>query len=378
MSYRRKLPAVLLFTALWVTVCSVYALTARAADPRREQVEQTVAAEMERYQVPGASVAVVEGYEIAWAAGYGNRSLEPREPVTAETLFQAASISKPVTAIAVLRLVEQGKLNLDEKVNERLKGWKIPENAVTQKTPIQLRHLLSHSAGLTVHGFPGYASDKTTPSLLEILNGQPPANTPAIRSFLRAGERFRYSGGGYCVIQQLLIETTGESFPQLMSDLVLKPADMQHSTFEQPLPAALASQAATGFRPKQVAIAGKWHTYPEMAPAGLWTTPSDLARVAIDVAKSYAGKDGKLLSKDMAHKMCTLENRVHGLGFALTGTGQSLCFQHGGANEGFRCVLMMHPATGQGIAVMTNSDHGGKLTDAVAKSAAEAYGWPKP
>lgn len=362
---------------LLLGVAGTSSLARAADDPRRAQVEQAVDEAMEKYQVPGASVALVDGYAVLWTAGYGVRSAESDEPVTAQTLFQAASISKPVAAIAALRLVEQGKLDLDRKVNEQLKSWQIPDNAVTEKTPIKLRHLLSHSAGLTVHGFPGYATDKTVPTLLDVLNGQPPANSSAVRSFLRAGDRFKYSGGGYCVLQQLLIDTTGEPFPQLMRELVLAPLDMTHSTYEQPLPAALQSQAAVGHRPQRAPIAGGWHVYPEMAAAGLWTTPENLARVAIDVAKSYADKGGKLLSPEMARRMCTPENRFHGLGFALQGEGAALCFQHGGSNEGFRCVLMMFPASGQGIAVMTNSDHGGKLLTDVAGAAAAAYAWPK-
>ncbi len=346
-------------------------------DPRRQQVERVVAEAMEKYQVPGANVALVDDYAVLWTSGYGVRSADGTDPVTAQTLFQAASISKPVTAIAALRLVEQGKLNLDGKVNEQLKSWQIPDNAVTEKTPIKLRHLLSHSAGLTVHGFMGYAADQTVPTLLDVLNGQPPANSVAVRSFLRAGERFQYSGGGYCVLQQLLIDTTGEPFPQLMQELVLAPLEMTNSTYEQPLPDALKRQAAVGHRPKRAPISGGWHVYPEMAAAGLWTTPENLTRVAIDVAKSHAGRGGKLLSPEMARQMCTLENRVNGLGFALRGAGQTLCFQHGGSNEGFRCVLMMYPASGQGIVVMTNSDHGGKLLTEVANAAAKAYGWPK-
>jgi CubicO group peptidase (beta-lactamase class C family) len=188
---------------------------------------------------------------------------------------------------------------------------------------------------------------------------------------------FRYSGGGYCVLQQLVIDNAGMPFPQFMQSRVLAPVGMTHSTYEQPLSEALAAHAAWGHRPKKAAIAGRWHVHPEMAAAGLWTTPGDLALFAIDLAKSYSGKEGKLLTRATAQRMLSVEKGSYGLGLALAGEGEGLSFSHGGANVGYRCLLVAYPMTGQGLAIMTNSDTGGAMFQEVVKLAGELYGWPK-
>jgi CubicO group peptidase (beta-lactamase class C family) len=343
---------------------------------RNEEMATAIRAAMEKLQVPGASVAVADKDKIVWAAGFGDTTAGSDKKVTPETLFQAASISKPIVALATLRLVERGELDLDAKVNDQLKSWKIPDNGVTEKTPIKLRHLLSHSSGLSVHGFGGYSKTAQRPTLVEVLDGKKPANSGAVRPFLRPGDRFQYSGGGYCVLQQLLIDTSGKPFPEFMQETVLKPAGMTHSTYEQPLPDALTSQAAVGHRAKLQPIAGDCHVYPEMAAAGLWTTPSDLVLAAIDVAKSFNGQGGHLLSQKMAQAMLTRENKAFGLGFTVTGEGNYLEFGHGGSNEGFRCHLLFFPATGQGMAIMTNSDTGGPLCAEIEKIGYQIYAWP--
>jgi CubicO group peptidase (beta-lactamase class C family) len=188
---------------------------------------------------------------------------------------------------------------------------------------------------------------------------------------------FRYSGGGYCIVQQLVIDTTGTPFPQFVQSRVLGPLGMAHSTYEQPLPESLAEQAARGHRPKQAVIPGRWHVHPEMAAAGLWTTPSDLALFAIDLSKSYSGKGSKLLNQETARRMLTVEKGTYGLGLSLKGEGQALAFSHGGSNVGYRCLLVAYPMTGQGLAIMTNSDTGGAMFNDVVKLAGELYAWPK-
>lgn len=235
---------------------------------------------MAALHVPGVSIAVIHDGKIEWANGYGVVSLGGA-PVTPETLFQAASISKPLTAMAVMHLVQTGKLNLDTDVNLYLKSWKIPSNSFTEKTKITLRELLSHTAGMTVHGFPGYASDATLPTLLQVLNGAKPANSPAIYADIAPGSEWRYSGGGFVIAQQLLLDTTGKPFPAFMKETVLIPAGMSHSTYEQPLPRSRMTEAAMPYRSNGQPTPGGPHVYPEMSAAGLWTTPSDLAHFAL-------------------------------------------------------------------------------------------------
>ena len=336
----------------------------------------TIAERMARYNVPGVSVAYFEHGRIVWTRTYGFADVAAKTPVTPETLFQAASISKPVAALAMLRLVQDGKLTLDEDVNARLRSWKVPENEFTREQKVTLRRIVSHSAGLTVHGFRGYASDEPVPSTLQILNGEKPANNDPIRVDTVPGTLWRYSGGGYVVMQLLLTEVTSKSFPKLLHDLVLAPAGMTHSTFEQPLPPNLRASAATPYLANGGPVKGGPHTYPEMAPAGLWTTPSDLAQLAIEVQSEYAGTSARILSREMMRQMLTRQKGDSGLGFGLGSEGPNLRFGHSGANEGFRCLLQAYAESGQGLVIMTNSDSGDLLGSEVRRAVAKEYHWP--
>jgi CubicO group peptidase (beta-lactamase class C family) len=336
----------------------------------------TVADRMVHYKVPGVSVAFFDHGQIIWTKTYGFTDVASKKPVTPDTLFQAASISKPVAALAALRLVQDGKLSLDEDVNVKLRTWKVPENSFTEKEKVTIRRILSHSAGLTVHGFAGYASDEPVPTVVQILNGEKPANSDPIRVDVVPGTLWRYSGGGFVVLQTLLSDTTGKPFPQIMRELVLGPAGMTHSTYEQPLPKDRASEAATPYRANGDPVKGGAHTYPEMAPAGLWTTSSDLARMAMEVQAEYAGKSSKILSQDTARQMLTHQIGTWGLGFGLETNGDKPSFGHGGANEGFRCNIQTYTDSGQGFAVMTNSDSGGELTEEIFRAVAKEYSWP--
>jgi len=336
----------------------------------------TLADRMARYKVPGLSVVVINHFEIEWARGYGVVEAGGDDPVTTETLFQAASISKPVAATAALRLVQEGRLSLDEDVNTWLESWQVPENALTRDEKVTLRRLLTHSAGLTVHGFRGYAQGEHVPATVHVLDGAPPANSAPIRADFVPGTQWRYSGGGYTVMQQLLEDVTGQPFPDILRTLVLDPLGMAHSTYEQPLPPERAASAATGHRSSGKPVEGHWHTYPEMAAAGLWTTPSDLARFAIELQHSNAGQSNKVLSAETTEEMLTAGIGNWGLGPGVQGSGDSLSFSHGGANEGFRCFLFAYAETGQGAVVMTNSDAGGRLGAEMIGSIARAYDWP--
>ncbi len=229
-----------------------------------EHATHTLADRMKELNVPGVSIAVLHNGKIEWARGFGVRSVGG-PPVNAETLFQAGSISKPLAAMACLRLVQQGKLSLDADVNTYLTSWKFPSDPIAAGKPITLRELLTHTGGTTVHGFPGYASTDPVPTLVQVLNGEKPANTPAIRSEAPPGTRWNYSGGGYTVMQQAVIDVTHEPFPKLLHDSVLAPIGMKHSTYEQPLPRSLRENAATPYRGDGKPVEGGAHTYPEMA-----------------------------------------------------------------------------------------------------------------
>ncbi len=335
-----------------------------------------LAERMQQLHVPGVSVAVINQGKIEWAKGYGVLEADKPAPVTADTLFQAASISKPVSAMAALRLVDQEALDLDRDVNQLLTSWKVPENEFTRQHDVDLRGVLSHTAGLTVHGFDGYSVGTTLPTVPQILAGTPANNKPVVVDKL-PGKGFRYAGGGTTVMQLLLVDTTGKPFAELMHESVLSPLGMAASTYEQPLPENRHPHAASGHDALGRSIAGRWHVYPERAAAGLWTTPSDLARYAIEVQQAHAGKSQRVLSQKMVDQMLTLQgDGPMGLGPRLEGAGETRRFGHGGANAGYRCELVAYVERGQGAIVMTNSDRGDRLVRELLAGIANVYQWP--
>lgn len=369
-------------------------LQAQESDPRVRAVEEgiargiqvqgrdgerfTIRERMGIYNVPGISIAVLDGGRIAWATGYGVTDVETGEPVTAETLFQAASISKPVAATAALRLVEEGLLELDAPVNDYLERWKIPENRFTRENPVTLRHLLTHTGGITVHGFPGYAVTEEVPTTIQVLEGAEPANTLPIRVDTLPGSLWRYSGGGYTVLQLLLEDVTGMPFPRVLREKVLDPVGMRLSSYEQPLPAGRAAHAASSHLADGSGGDGQWHLYPEMAAAGLWTSPAELARLAMELQAAYRGETGRVLSPRMARAMLTPGMGEWGLGFGIQGEGDQARFSHGGSNYGFKAQFMAYVSGGRGAFIMTNGDRGSLLAQEVLLAVAREFGWPLP
>jgi CubicO group peptidase (beta-lactamase class C family) len=330
---------------------------------------------MRHYKVEAVSVAVIRDFRVLWTEARGFADREAKEPATTRTLFQAGSISKPVAAAGVLRKVEGGKLLLDRDVNEYLKSWKLPENELTAKQKVTLERILSHSAGLTVHGFPGYAAGEPVPTVPQVLDGAPPANTAPVRVELEPGSKMQYSGGGYTIAQLVMTDTLGKPFPELMRELVLAPLGLTHSTYEQPLPADKLRLAAAGYRASGTLLPGQRHTYPEMAAAGLWTTSEDLARFAIAIARARRGDPGSFLSKEMALRMTTPFSGDVGLGFFMQKRGGETFFGHNGADEGFQALLIMHREKGYGAAVLANSDNGIALADEIVAGLRREYKW---
>lgn len=358
-------------------------------DAKQPPVHLTLQKLMALYHVPGLSVAVIDHYKVAWAKGYGVTAGGSATPVTNRTLFMAGSIAKTPTAAAALSLVEHGKLSLDEDVNQRLTSWKVPDNDFTAQQKVTLRRILSHTAGTTVHGFGGYAVDEPRPTLVQVLNGEKPANSPPVRVDLLPGTKWRYSGGGVLIEQQLMIDVTGKPFPQLMRETIFDKLAMRDSSYEQPLPPARAAQAASGTYASGKTVRGKWHVYPEMAAGGLWTTPSDLATFAIEIALARQGKSDRILSPAMARAMLTpqveqvgeiaLGDKQHvdrmGLGFFLGDATRPGLFGHIGDDEGFQAILVMSADSGQGAVLMANSDNGILIEDYLLSLIAEEYGW---
>ena len=330
---------------------------------------------MEYYGVPGVSVAVFTDGRIDWARGFGWANRERETPVTPDTLFQAASISKPVAGLAALSLVESGVVELDRDVNVYLESWKVPPGEQSDEKPVTIRGLLSHTAGMTVHGFPGYASSVELPTVEQVLNGKAPANTAAIVNDTVPGKQWRYSGGGYTVLQHLMTDVTGEALASFLAKRVFEPLGLKNSTYEQPLPESRRQQAASAHTADGVPIEGLFFTYPELAAAGLWTTPGDLAQIAMEVQRSLHGESNRILSRDMTEQMLEPVLNDYGLGFGVFERGGRRYFGHGGSNKGFRCRLVASVEGGVGVAIMTNGDRGDTVADELLRAIASEYGW---
>ncbi len=329
----------------------------------------TLAEALRRLKVPSVSVALISEDRVDWAAAYGGAS--------PQTAYQAGSMSKTVAAVAALRLVQEGRLALDRDVNTELTSWHIPRTPLTRHHPVTLRWLLSMAAGINVPGYVGYARDAPLPSLVQILRGVPPANSPPVHVTRVPGRGYDYSGGGFEIVQALVQDATRQPFADVVRDLVLQPAGMDDSFFGQ-RPTAPGEQMATGHLSSGTEVPGGWRVMPEAAAGGMWSTPTDLARLLIAISRSYKGADDTLLSQAMAQEMLRRQNHgPYGLGAAVSGTGRSLVLMKRGQNVGYQGYMLIFPATGQGIVVMANSDNGTVLASAIIRRAAAVFHWPK-
>ncbi|MEU4198338.1 serine hydrolase domain-containing protein [Kribbella sp. NPDC026611] len=340
-----------------------------------------IEADLEKFNVPGASWVVFDDSCVVETGTAGVLAVGESQAVVPGTLFQACSISKPVAVLGMLRLVDRGLLDLDEDVNHKLTSWQLPSTNRWQPT-VTPRLLASHSAGTTVSGFPGYSHDDVLPTAVEILNGVAPANNIGVRVDIMPGTQFRYSGGGTTVVQQLMEDVTGTPFRELMRELVLEPLGMSDSDYAQPLPTELHDRAAIGHDDLGVPLDEKWDIYPQLAAAGLWTTPTDLAKFAGGVRRAYGGDDGGLVSARLATEMLTpqIESTSRTGGLSHLGLGVFVGdggrrFGHSGSNVGYCCHLLTYRDSGQGAVVMTNGDAGGWVVRRAFAAAAATYGW---
>jgi CubicO group peptidase (beta-lactamase class C family) len=340
---------------------------------------------MRAYHLPGVSIAIIDGWKVVYARGFGVAEFGTRRAVDTTTLFLAGSISKPVFASGLLTLLDRRRVSLDADVNTLLRSWKLPPSRFTEREKVTLRRILSHTAGLTVWGFAGYEMGAPIPTVTQVLDSLGPANSEAVRSDTTPGARWLYSGGGITIAQLVATDLAGEPFPPLMRRLVLGPAGMAHSTYENPLPPARWAEAATGHEKPDTPVPGHFHVYPEMAAAGLWTTASDLARWAIALSRSVRGEPGGFVPPAMARAMVTAQAQVKppygtgswGLGVAVEGAGDSLSFKHGGRDEGFIADLQMWPHLGRGIVILTNGTAPFLFAE-VRRAFAEVYGVGAP
>jgi len=368
--------AALVTTARVTTDTDPAALIARIEGPQPAN-PLTLEQLMAQMHVPGVTIAVISDHRIHWAKAYGVADVVTGAKVDPDTLFQAASISKPVAAMAVLKAVQDGRFSLDADINTLLKSWKLPGDGFTTDQPVTPRSLLSHTSGTgDGFGFPGYPPSAPRPTLVQILDGDQPSNVGKVRLERRPLTAFKYSGGGVTLMQLALTDVVGRPFPEIMQDWVLRPIGMTRSGYDQPLSAERDRNAARAHDREGRAMNAKWHVYPELEAAGLWTTPTDLARFAIEVQLATHGKSGKVLTPALAREMITpVGVGPFAVGLTVTKNGEGWYFSHGGSNWGFQCDLTAHTLKGYGVAIMTNSDSGGRLIGELRSRVAAAYGW---
>lgn len=381
----RKVSLLLWAMAMWPAVTqahdapeSMMARIESAQSPNRQGLDPYTLAEiMDELGVPGVSVAVIHDFGIHWAKGYGLADVETRALVDADTLFQAASISKPVAAMAVVKVVQEGTFGLDDDINSILTSWQLASSGFTETSAVTPRSLLSHTSGLgDGFGFPGYDPSEPRPTTVQILNGDAPSNVGPVLMERPPLTGYQYSGGGVTVMQLALTDALDEAFPRILRTTVLDVIGMANSTYQQPLSPERDENAARGHGRNGESMGAKWHVYPELEAAGLWTTPTDLAKFAIDVQRSLRDGSGSVLSRAMAQEMV---NPVgvgdYGAGFSVSKMGQGWYFGHGGSNWGFRCRLWAHKIKGYGLVVMTNGEQGSLIAEELRDRVALAYGW---
>ena len=360
-------------TVLLVTACVVLRAQPAAITPDSLGVPELLA----QFKVPAVSVAVIRDFKVEWARAWGVRDARTSDAATVDTLFQAASISKPVAAMASLRAVQDGRFTLDQDINTILKSWKLPARPSSTGEVVTPRMLMSHTSGTDDgFGFPGYDPEAPLPTVVQILNGEPPSNRGAVRVGRPPMTGFKYSGGAVMIQQLALTDALGKPFPQIMRDSVLAPIGMSNSTFEQPLPANRQSQASHAHDASGQHGSAPWHVYPEHGAAGLWTTPTDLAMFAIEIQQALAGRSTRVLSRVMAQEMVTpVGVGPFAVGLTIEKKGEGWYFSHGGSNWGFRCQLIAHRSKGYGVVIMTNGDSGGKLIAALENKISQAAAW---
>jgi len=332
---------------------------------------------MEEFDVPGVSIAVIRDFEIHWAKAYGIADVETGAKVDTETLFQAASISKPVNAMAVLKLAEEGKLSIDDDINDFLTSWKFPDSPFTMERSVTPRMLASHTAGLgDGFGFPGYSPSSERPTTVQILDNDDLSNVGPLTMVRNPMTAYHYSGGGVTILQLMVTDVTGKLYSDVLQEYVLTPVGMTQSTFEQPLSPDRDRNAARAHNGDGKSMGPKWHVYPEQAAAGLWTTPSDLATFAIEVQMSLIGKANHVLTETSVKEMLSpVGVGPFAVGFSVAKEGEGWYFSHGGGNWGFRCLLVAHKVKGYGFAIMTNGDNGGTVMGELKERIERAYNY---
>ncbi|HEX5406635.1 MAG TPA: amino acid adenylation domain-containing protein [Pseudonocardiaceae bacterium] len=333
--------------------------------------DDTLAHCLTQHRVPGVSVAVFSGGDIVDTWQLGVREAGTDTPVTERTAFQCSSVSKHVTTLVVLAVAAGGGLDLDADVADHLRTWQLRDVA-GRPIRVTLRQLLTHTAGLPYAGYPGYRPAEAWPALADLLAGAPPSPHPEPRVDPEWHGRFRYSGAHFAVVQQVLADLTGEPYADLARRLVFDPLGLRSTSFDQRYPRTTTAPVAYGHDEQAEPLDGGWRAVPEAAACGLWTTPTDLATIALALRKEALGTGPGLCGKDLARQMLTDQVGVgYGLGTVLHEEGRR--YGHAGIATGYRAVTVTDLTTASGLVVMINGANGDAVIEQIAESVSHTH-----
>lgn len=334
----------------------------------------SIRSKMSEYKIPALSLAVINEGKIEWADIYHNADFPEEQNLDCASIFQAASLSKPVTFLAAVRMHAAGEIDLDENIENYLKDFELPQGKQTAENPVTFRNIFSHTSGISAGGYQGYAKDLTIPSDLAILRGEEGVNTPPIEVISAPGEMLAYSGGAYTLAELALQDLYGDEFANIMKKWILAPAGMQNSAFTQPLPDSTSNPVAKGYTPSGAVITGGWRNHPEQAAAGLWSTSIDMAKFLIEMYNAYQGKSSIFSPSDIK-SIISHERDGHVYGFILARSGDDIAITHYGGNAGYRTGMTISLTSGNGLVYLMNSDNGGALGNELILSASQVYNW---
>jgi len=317
---------------------------------------------MKHYNVQGLSITLLEGGEISGTDNYGLLEVESNRKANEDSIFSACSISKFLTGILVMKLVEEGLLDLDDDVNENLKSWKVPENDFTKNKKVTLRNLLSHQSGIKdpEGSFPELKSKIGVPSMVELLEGKTLyCKTPIDVKFEPESE-FDYSDAGFCIIQQLIEDVTKKPFDQVLSEQIFEPLGMENSHFNRTTLEVDRQNFSCGHNKNGELVDGKYPIYPYPAASGLWTTSLDLAELVLELMNAVKGESKVGISESLAKEMITPQRGKSwaGLGVFLEGSEKEIEITSLGWGVGFQCMMVAFPYLEKGAVIMTNAELG--------------------
>lgn len=359
MKWLTLLPVTLmLYFGIMPCSSAIAATTPYAAMPT--VLDKDINALFNDYDIPGASFAVVLGGKIIWAKTYGHADLATKRPIRQDTLFQACSITKTLTAAEVLKVLATHGIPLDDPVNRYLKRWKIPSNTYTSKQPVTIRNLLNHTAAIS-NPYPdgGHGYKDPLPTLTQLFRGIPPATNPPLTVTAPPGSAYRYCNGCYAILQMFLEDATGQSYPSLMQDQILKPIGMDNSVFDNRLFAASPNSVALPYNAKRQRFTQAPITSPIYATGFLWTTPVDLAKFLIAIQQSLNTKHGLWTQSQARALVAPDSTKTRGLGFFISNKNadeqpKGKYFMHAGNNIGYLTLLIGSLDGKYGAVIMIN------------------------